>query len=1078
MWGFDSLRLPTLHSPVARRGRLPARVGLQKRMAPAIPSAATTQTRPEEESIPAEHAAPPFADGIADHLDKETERQVSLNSNTTTAEATSYASDDHPRISNNSSSGSICSSFSSISSISSSGDDDDNDSDTENVCFFRRTHSHTMEHEEELSSRSHLGKEPPMNHFPRDRTTATEDNGTYQTRIDPDSNRPWHSQLTDHNERYDWSGRETTEAHGNPDGEGNHMVHLQGTARNGDVATSQARQLVVYKHEPSSVSIQHYNSPTNNRSSASRERSMSASHSIAPFQPLDPEEERRRRNEVDRAMEMLEHMRQANLVMEFGPGVDFATCVFCLRDERQWTLTAGVPLAKATAKQRKKHFGPKRRQRKQCLICHTPVCRQHWDSGFLHQQGVILCQDCALLFDLDHLVKCMNLTNQQNAMVPSRAEDMIGTANMVMELQTAQQEQHMRQLLILYDRALLALRHSSQSFDDHARRRIVQTHWHKEGLGIGSHVTNIASGVTGIAATVVFMTPMGPWLLLTSLALGGIATAVWSGSFLVDKLCPQTRQAKQTIALASMVDSLLEATTILRQARNTGFLPTPGATLDDESESTSEEDDVVEQEERPRPPPSTATTASALIIPLDATMAMYFQQDKDQRLMVTIIKAKIDAESRPTNPLHAVLKKVINHKVNQGRQRKQHHQRYESRDRLNDDIAECEQEPEQGPLQRAAHRIREQMSRAKKQAGEAVVVARTANALATVGMSAGKGPSGRFWMKNRGTVKNPVSSTHKDDQSNDAGGAVPDETKSEKGSPQTPLFVDDEAAARQGLQLFARGFFKAAAANERGELRGKEVTGDAEGTSLVVHQPSHEAEFNSVHERSLVPETRHKSMDLKLRASDQTIQALALTNVRAATQEVQGDRRQRVLTTASDPDAPSEADKVFIKNARFVIKATLTVLRETARYAGGAFSAGIVCLETMELNEKVQSIRSGARCSNAEKLEQLRHHLWENQGSFPDTKTLEWELTSTNRAPCVTNGSSPNLCVSTELTTTKVKIVEKPCHGEGKSSVIPHWSSSYEGERPDGSSANLPIMEDSTSSRFGSNGFTSPYQVY
>ena len=188
------------------------------------------------------------------------------------------------------------------------------------------------------------------------------------------------------------------------------------------------------------------------------------------------------------------------------------------------------------------------------------------------------------------------------------------------------------------------------------------------------------------------------------------------------------------------------------------------------------------------------------------------------------------------------------------------------------------------------------------------------------------------------------------------------------------------------------------------------------------------------------------------------MKAFTRTNFRMAKKGLQNRRKRLVAGDETEEDLPvaSQKDRIFVKNARFLVKASLTVLRETARYAGGAFSAAIVCVETMELKEKVDRIRgSGVRCSNADKLERLKRNLWENSGGFPDSVTLEWELFANPQADIddlshLNRGSFPK----------EGEVVDEvPVDG----SVAPHWSSCFEGERPNGTFANSPIIHDSVS---------------
>ena len=736
-------------------------------------------------------------------------------------------------------------------------------------------------------------------------------------------------------------------------------------------------------------------------------------------------------------MEILEHMRRANLVLEFGPKVDLRACVFCLREERRNAALQQLQRRKQKQPTRNPRLPPRikkllpKPRLKQCLICHSPVCRNHWDRDFVAQQNVILCQDCAPLFDLDNLVDCMNMPDSANNDLHSDA------------ILSQKQEQHMRQLLVLYDRALLALRHSSQSFDDNARRRIAKTNWHREGMGIGSSVSNIASGLTGMAATAVFMTPVGPWLLLTSLALGGFATAVGSGSFLVSRFCPDTLQAEQTIALASMVDSLLEATSILRHARLTGTMPA----LPMRKENEEKDKKKVE-------------CARKTILPeVDDETRKYLHEDTEQQLMITIIKAKHKREYRALNPMQQLLKHVAGAKAEEKRRKKLRHKRNDSNMSHIGDLEEDGDDEEEGKQGRFAwmrRRFNHNVRKAKKKAAQAAAVAQTATALTVVGMSAGS--SGHMVRK--------MSSRSLHDFNNDLGcKASNDEEQHTK-----QMLASAQGPARVGIGLFTRSFFTPGDVSDgntsdcptdkehksgRLEVRKKkkmrqpplsESIANRLLVALLLGSQRRSIEDDDDDKNSsgssnctLSTKSKHTTKDLKLRGSRRILKVLSRTRRRVAQQGGVVDRREQMIRSESSSRMVTAMDRIFIKNARFCIKASLTLLRETARYAGGAFSAAIVCVETMELKDKVERIRRGSTdASAADKIDALRKHLWENQGGFPDARTLESEF-----------------------------FAKKKNSKGSKKDIAPHWSNSYEGQRPDGSCSNLVIMECGTTTSPG-----------
>merc|ERR1712232_88948 len=154
-----------------------------------------------------------------------------------------------------------------------------------------------------------------------------------------------------------------------------------------------------------------------------------------------------------------------------------------------------------------------------------------------------------------------------------------------------------KRMLDLYDRALLELKYSSQNFDEIAdnlkQTKVVCNH-----VGLGSCLTSMTSGGLGLVAAALFFTPMGPPMMLSSLPLGGTATAITTGKHYFETYSKGHQTANKNIALAAMVSSLLEATAVLRDAKS---LVDENNNMDCDydsngSDSSSDEDDVSVEE--------------------------------------------------------------------------------------------------------------------------------------------------------------------------------------------------------------------------------------------------------------------------------------------------------------------------------------------------------------------------------------------------------------------------------------------------------------------------------------------------
>jgi hypothetical protein len=753
------------------------------------------------------------------------------------------------------------------------------------------------------------------------------------------------------------------------------------------------------------------------------------------YNTVSKEEQDRHHQEIQSAMEALEFMRRANLVVEFGPHVDLSACVHCLRQQRQ-------------QKQPQNQFQLPGFQRKvrRCLICQSPVCHHHVDVDFWNEQNVLMCLDCAPLFDLDYLVECLyDNDNKDSNDCTSTTRDLHN-----------KKEQRLHQLSILYDQALLSLKHSlSQSLDDSNQQRLLQTNWTREQLGLGSTITNIASGITGLAATAVFFTPIGPSLLMASLALGGIATAVGSGSFLVEKLCPQTQKAEQTIALATMVDSLLEVTSVIRQARVLNSKPSPCLLSESDSTNADDADDDHHPSNRKKrqalPPSENVAAAAAADKDLgesesSSSVLMHLEEDREQQWIIAKFKAQ---KAQPPNPIqkfiiamqHPHKKKEQHEASSKSNKHRHYHQRRDSEARLDDLVEEVEQEEQQGTLPKLLRSIGTSIHHAKHKADHAVKVAQTAKTLATVGMSAGSAASGSSRRHRRRRASRTeewptiASVADVDDSTTSEGDDDSEElivhnsdvknSKSKNNSKSANKdHYDTETTSsckKNGFQLFVEEILSAIAnQNEKGrrhqeaDRKGEELESEDHNNKTAVEvrddrrnarkrcnlllqqkqdgvsellakaflaHGSNPQEDVIAAERALIAKIRRKNTELRLRSSARSMKELTRTGFRVAKQSACNMRlRTSLFATMGCDDhyhQPSAGDRMVVKQARFAVKASLTVLREAARYAGGAFSAAIVCVETVELQKTMERIGAGMPCERADTLYKLQQEvLW------------------------------------------------------------------------------------------------------
>ena len=143
------------------------------------------------------------------------------------------------------------------------------------------------------------------------------------------------------------------------------------------------------------------------------------------------------------------------------------------------------------------------------------------------------------------------------------------------------------QVVDSYDRAIIVLKYLRQ-FIDSTCDELEQTAVRDNKIGLGSSATGLVSGVTGltvaaihfaamssavsIVAAATVLTPVGPPLLLASIALGGTAAAASSGSEAVSYYSEPNQLANRIVALHELVHSLLKVTVTLRDALTRGHI--------------------------------------------------------------------------------------------------------------------------------------------------------------------------------------------------------------------------------------------------------------------------------------------------------------------------------------------------------------------------------------------------------------------------------------------------------------------------------------------------------------------------
>jgi hypothetical protein len=175
-----------------------------------------------------------------------------------------------------------------------------------------------------------------------------------------------------------------------------------------------------------------------------------------------------------------------------------------------------------------------------CLICGDPVCIQHRSADF-NKEGIVLCLSCERFFERDFLIECVS--------VPDPME----------------RAKSIDRMVDCYDRCLLILKYSTQ-YAEQIAQSLEEIKEQKNKIGLGSSSAGVLSGVLGMAAAATILTPVGPPLLIASLALGGSATAVQVGTDAYNHSLEPNKLADRIIALHGMLLSILRVSSTLRDA--------------------------------------------------------------------------------------------------------------------------------------------------------------------------------------------------------------------------------------------------------------------------------------------------------------------------------------------------------------------------------------------------------------------------------------------------------------------------------------------------------------------------------
>jgi hypothetical protein len=255
---------------------------------------------------------------------------------------------------------------------------------------------------------------------------------------------------------------------------------------------------------------------------------------------------------LNEAYQALETMKKMNLELTCGElGIPFdesyhgqcTTCLFTPKEEPQGFARFRKLVATSTEPSsrfpRLSKFVKDRKQCSPCLICGSPVCRNHMSASF-RKESIVMCQDCEHVFALDFVVDCMTLPSDQRR---KKIDSMMDS----------------------YDRALLLLHYSSQYITQVSSSLEASTE-RQNKVGLGSSATGIVSGVLGVAAACTILTPAGPPLLIASLLFGGSATAVQTGTEARNYFSEPNQLADRILALHGILLQIVNITGVLRDA--------------------------------------------------------------------------------------------------------------------------------------------------------------------------------------------------------------------------------------------------------------------------------------------------------------------------------------------------------------------------------------------------------------------------------------------------------------------------------------------------------------------------------
>jgi len=273
---------------------------------------------------------------------------------------------------------------------------------------------------------------------------------------------------------------------------------------------------------------------------------------------------------LNEAYESLEKMRRLNLEVECqdrGIAVcDFDMCTTCLLNPDEQQQQQQPLIRESFPRIRRFVQDSKRRQKVEpCLFCAAPSCTRHSCPAF-RKESITACQDCVKLFEPEYIVDCVNAAHSQYQSKEMGEEAAASTRT---------REQQVDHMIDLYDRVLLLLQYSRQYMDSIAAALEEDTKTYNN-INMGSSSAGIVSGALGIAAAASIFTPAGPPLLVASILLGGGATAVQTGTEVVNYCSEPNKFADRIIALSEMLHNLLRVKDTLREVLTARLLEEQG----------------------------------------------------------------------------------------------------------------------------------------------------------------------------------------------------------------------------------------------------------------------------------------------------------------------------------------------------------------------------------------------------------------------------------------------------------------------------------------------------------------------